>query len=127
MKIMLLSKDIDLYNNLIKYQEKISLPVELFSGPNEPLDIMSAVCTENPALIVLDDDFTQPKSAHLIKSIRKVKESLDIIFLTSNDSIMLGKDISSMAVQFYAIKPISAEELMQSINAILKYKSTHSN
>ena len=125
MKIMLITKDIELYNGLIKFQERISLPVELFSGANEPLDIMSKVCTENVALVILDDDFIKPKSAHLLKSIRKVKESLDIIFLTSNASIQLGKEISALAVQFYAIKPISGGELMQSINSILKHRSTH--
>lgn len=112
MKIMFISRDIELYKDLIKFQERILLPIELFPGANEPLDIMSAVCTENAALVVLDDDFIQPRSAHLLKAIRKVKECLDIIFLTSNDSIELGKKITSLAVQFYAIKPISCEELM---------------
>ncbi len=122
---MLISKDIKLYKDLIKFQEKISLPVELYSGANEPLDIMSTVCTENVALVILDNDFVQPRSAHLLKSIRKVKEALDIIFLTSNDSIELGKEISSLAVQFYAIKPITGKEVMQSVNSILKHRSTH--
>ncbi len=124
MKIIYVSKDIQLYKELIRFQERLLLPLELFSGANEPLEIMSAVCTQNPALIVLDDDFVQPKSALLIKSLRKVNESLSIIFLTSNDSIQLGTEISTSAIQFYAIKPISGQELMQSINSILKYRST---
>ncbi len=124
MKIIYVSKDIQLYKELIRFQERLLLPLELFSGANEPLEIMSAVCTQSPALIVLDDDFVQPKSALLIKSLRKVNESLSIIFLTSNDSIQLGTEISTSAIQFYAIKPISGQELMQSINSILKYRST---
>ena len=122
---MLITKDKELHKDLIKFQERISSPVELFSGPNEPLDIMSAVCAQNPSLIVLDDDFIQPKSVHLLKSIRKVKESLNIVFLTSNDSIELGKEITSLAVQYYAIKPISGKELVESIISILKHKSIH--
>ena len=56
MKIMFVTKDIELYQDLKKFRKKISLPVELFSGTNEPLDIMSTVCAQNPALVVLDDD-----------------------------------------------------------------------
>jgi DNA-binding response OmpR family regulator len=125
MKIMLISKDSELHKDLIKFREEVLLPIELFCGASEPLDIMSAVCTQNPALIVLDDDFIQPRSAHLLQSIRKVQKSLDIIFLTSNNSIELGKEITSLAVQYYAIKPISGKELMASINSILKHRSTH--
>ncbi|KAA3613149.1 MAG: response regulator [Calditrichaeota bacterium] len=127
MKIMLISRDKELFNSLLKLQKEISLPVELFSGAEDPLDILSEICSENASLVILDDDFIKPGSAVLLKAIRKVKESLDIIFLTSNDSIELGKEITSLSVQFYAIKPISSKELMQSINSIIKYKSKQIN
>ncbi|NOG46071.1 MAG: hypothetical protein HND50_12590 [Calditrichaeota bacterium] len=124
---MLISRDKELFNSLLKLQKEISLPVELFSGAEDPLDILSEICSENASLVILDDDFIKPGSAVLLKAIRKVKESLDIIFLTSNDSIELGKEITSLSVQFYAIKPISSKELMQSINSIIKYKSKQIN
>ena len=120
---MFVTKDIELYKDVASQEQKLSLPLELFSGTNQPLDVMSTVCKQNPALLILDDDFITPRSAHLLESIRKVKESLNIIFLTSTDSIELGKEITSRVVQYYAIKPITGEELVESINSILKHKS----
>lgn len=124
MKILMLSKDKKLYNELMQYQTKISLPIELYSKSNNPVDIMSEVFASPPNILLLDDDFVQPETTHLLKSIRKVKGKLNIIFLTSNDSVEFGKEVIYSTVQYYAIKPISGFELTQSINSFLKPKTS---
>jgi len=121
--IMLISDDEELIKGLQQLQEQLILPFELYDGTNYPLDIMSTVCKKNPALIILDDDFVLSGTTHLLRSIRKVKPSLDIIFVTANNSIELGKKISALVVQYYAIKPIPPQELFDSINSLLEHKA----
>ena len=45
---------------------------------------------------------------------------IDIIFFTSNSGIDLGKEVSQIGIQYYAIKPLGKGELQDSIEAILK-------
>lgn len=121
--IMLISDDEELIKGLQQLQKQLILPLELYDGTNYPLDIMSTVCKKNPALLILDDDFVLSGTTHLLRSIRKVKPELDIIFVTSNNSIELGKKISALVVQYYAIKPIPPQELFDSINSLLEHKA----
>jgi DNA-binding NarL/FixJ family response regulator len=104
----------------MKFQTNGRETVELYSGLNNSLDILSFVISGNASLVILDDDFTSPHTVHLLESVRKVKKEQKIIFLTSDDGLNLGKDVSSLGVQYYAIKPISGKELIDSVKSILK-------
>lgn len=94
----------------------------LHNKTNNPLDLMSAVCTSNPAMLILDDDFFEPNSAHILKSIRKVNQDLAIIFITSNTSVQLGREISQLAIHYYAHKPLDKNELLDSIKSFARIK-----
>jgi len=120
MKIQAISQEKKLVDELIKFQTNGRETVELYSGLNNSLDILSFVVSGNASLVILDDDFTSPHTVHLLESVRKVKKEQKIIFLTSDDGLNLGKDISSLGVQYYAIKPISGKELIDSVKSILK-------
>jgi len=120
MKIQAISQEKKLIDELMQFQSKSSESVELYPGENNSLDILSFVVSSNASLIIFDDDFTSQNSVHLLESVRKVKKEQKIIFLTSNDGLELGKKISSLGVQFYAIKPISEREVIDSVKSILK-------
>lgn len=124
MKIQVISNEKKLIDELMICQNNISEFITLYSGINNSLDILSFIFTDNASLIILDDDYTSPHSVQLLESIRKVKNEQKVIFLTSDDSLQLGKEISSLGVQYYAIKPITGKELIQSINAIIKHNSS---
>ena len=96
--------------------------ISVYSESNDPLDLMSTVCSENPNLLILDDDFLQPNSAHLLNSVRKVNKNIDVIFITSNPSIELGREISQLGIYYYAHKPINPDEIKDSIKALTKSK-----
>ena len=91
-----------------------------FSSTTDPLDIMSQVCTVNPSILILDDDFINPNSIHLLKSIKKVNPKLSIIFITSNTSLKLGREINSIGVKFYLMKPISEENFKHFLKSVHK-------
>lgn len=120
MKIQVISNEKNFIDELKHNHNHVADYVEFYSGNMNSLDILSFIISGNASLVILDDDFTSPHSVHLLESVRKVRNEQKIIFLTSDDGLELGKKISSLGVQFYAIKPISAKELIDSVKSILK-------
>ena len=129
MKTMLVSKDPELMR-IIKSSDVFSKEKYIMiSESMDPLDIMSTVCSKNPTLLVIDDDFLKPDSAHILKSIKKVKPNIYIIFITSDSSFDLGKEVSQLGIHFYTHKPLGEKELIDSVRSIsrLKTKENHYN
>jgi len=120
MKIQVISTEKELKGEFDNFQGNSQHYVEFYCGEKNSLDILSFIVSGNASLVILDDDYTSPHSVHLLESIRKVKKEQKIIFLTSDDGLELGKKISSLGVQFYAIKPISEKEMIDSARSILK-------
>jgi len=91
-----------------------------FSSTNDPLDIMSHICSTNPSILILDDDFINPNTVHLLSSLKKVKPKLSIIFITSNTSLELGRQINSIGVKFYIMKPFAENEFQEFLSSANK-------
>lgn len=119
MKILLVSSDINLINMLSDTELALTHNIVIYSQNNDPLEIMSDVCTLNPSILILDDDFTRSNSTQLLSSIKKVNKKLSIIFITSDDSIELGRQISPIGIQYYSIKPVLQNSLIDSIKSII--------
>jgi len=120
MRTILVSNDNDLLSIVEKSGLDLKQQIKTYNESKDPLDVMSMVCEANPSLLILDDDFLAPNSVHFLKSIRKVNRSLDIIFCTSDTSIDLGKEVSQLGIQYYAIKPFDEGELQDSFKAVLE-------
>ena len=73
------------------------------------------------------NDFLHPNSAHTLASIKKVNEDLDIIFITSDSGISLGRAVSQLGIHYYAVKPLEYSELHESIMSLNKMKVQQSN
>jgi len=123
MKTMLVSKDPELIRIITSSDVFSKEKYIMISESMDPLDIMSTVCSKNPTLLIIDDDFLKPDSAHILKSIKKVKQNIYIIFITSDSSFDLGKEVSQLGIQYYAIKPLDKNELIESVNSISQLKS----
>jgi len=90
-----------------------------FSESKDPFVIISKTIDLNPALIVIDDDFTSPNTVQILKSIKTINKKIATIFVTSNSSLELGREVTPLGVQFYAIKPLSVTEIFDSIKSII--------
>lgn len=90
-----------------------------FSESKDPFVIISKTIDLNPALIVIDDDFTSPNTVQILKSIKTINEKIATIFVTSNSSLELGREVTPLGIQFYAIKPLSVTEIFDSIKSII--------
>ena len=117
-KILLISTDNLLQTFLEKNRNEEENQYLIFSVSNDPLDILSHVCSSNPSLLILDDDFITPNTEKLLSSIKKVNPKLPIIFITSNTSLELGRAINSIGVKYYLMKPLSDEDLNEFITSV---------
>lgn len=92
------------------------------SEKSDPFVIISKTIDLNPSLVVIDDDFTSPNTVQILKSIKTINKNMAIIFVTSNNSLELGREVTPLGIQFYAIKPLSKAEIFDSIKSIINLK-----
>lgn len=117
-KMLLISKDNMLIQSLNYTAENLNCEYYNFSNSIDPLDIASEIFSINPSLLIIDDDFTAPNSAKILESLKKVNSKLQVIFITSDTGLDLGRRINKIGVKYYLIKPIEKESLNQFIKSV---------
>ncbi len=122
MKILLISNDQILLNMIRGVQLPEESTIMYHSENSNPLDVMSYVCSTGASILIIDDDFLKPDTAHILQSFRKVKENVDVIFITSDSSIELGKQITQLGIKLYCIKPIDQKEMLESLKSIVNLR-----
>ncbi|OGU54297.1 MAG: hypothetical protein A2V66_13950 [Ignavibacteria bacterium RBG_13_36_8] len=125
MKILLISIDPILIDIVKTCAENTKMELLFFNDSTDPLDILSGVYSMHPAALIIDDDYLNPNTSAILKSIKKVNQKVAIIFVTSNDSIELGREISNLGIQFYTLKPIAENELKDLFESIPKLVNKH--
>lgn len=122
MNIMLISNDTQLIDMARPLENESDINLEINNFNNDPLDIMASVCDRSPSIIIVDDDYLSPNSAHILKAIKNVKKNISIIFVTSDPGIELGRNVSQIGIEFYAFKPIFYSDLVRSLRSIINNK-----
>jgi two-component system response regulator YesN len=117
-KMLFISKDNMLIQSLNYTAENLNCEYYNFSNSIDPLDIASEIFSINPSLLIIDDDFTAPNSAKILESLKKVNSKLQVIFITSDTGLDLGRKINKIGVKYYLIKPIERESLNQFIKSV---------
>ena len=115
-----MSSDKELVQMLLGEQLLPEKQLVIFNESREPLEVMSSVCINHPAVLILDDDFVKPNSVQILKSIRKINQTMKLVFITSDTSIDLGRDISPLGIHYYGIKPLNERALGESIRSLIK-------
>lgn len=124
MKIITVSSDTNLIKLIDKPEVKGQNQLIVYDKSKDLLDVISFIHTNHPSILIVDDDFLKPDSAHLLKNVKKMNPDLAIIFITSDSSIELGKKVIQVGIFFYGLKPLSENELEDSIRSITKLKTT---
>jgi two-component system response regulator YesN len=117
-KMLFISKDNILIQSVNYTAENLGCEYHNFSNSLDPLDIASEIFSINPSLLIIDDDFTAPNSVKILESLKKVNSKLQIIFITSDTGLELGRKINKIGVKYYLIKPIEKESLNQFIKSV---------
>ena len=121
-KVLLISVDQNLKSFMEKNNSFPDFQFITYNSTTDPLDIMSQVFSVNPSVLILDDDFLNKISVHLLSSIKRANPKLSVIFITSNTSLDLGRKINSIGVKYYLMKPITESEFQEFLNSIIKEK-----
>lgn len=127
MRILVISNDVNICKLLEYLKIKKLQQVIIENLSNDPLDVMSAVCRMNPTILILDDDFIKPHSERVLRSIKKVNTKVAVIFITSDNSLELGREISQLGIQYYALKPLEQDVLLDSIASIAQMREKSAN
>ncbi len=118
MQILLITEDSLLLSSISDLNITELGEIKLHERPYDPLEVISSVHSISPTLLILDDDILKPNSAKILKSIKQISKNVEIIFLTSDNSVDLGREISPIGVYFYGIKPISKDEILNLIKSV---------
>lgn len=124
MRIITISNDQSLIELIDRPEVKGPNQLMVYNKSNDLLDVVSFIHTNHPSILIVDDDFLKPNSAHLLKNVKKLNPDLAIVFITSDTGIELGKEVSQVGIFFYGLKPLSENELEDSIRSISKLKTT---
>jgi len=124
MRIITISNDTKLIKLIDKPEVRGQNQLIVYNKTRDLLEVASFIHTNHPSILIVDDDFLKPDSAHLLKNVKKLNPDLAIIFITSDPGLELGTQVSQVGIFFYGLKPLSKNELEDSIRSITKLKTT---
>ena len=127
MKILAISADDEIISLVNSFATEFEPHTFIYNQSTKPIDMVGYAYEKNPSVIILDDDYVNPNAAVMIATLKKMKKNIEIIFITSDTSVELGKQISPLGITYYAIKPIDKKEFSELLNSISenRLKSTH--
>ena len=125
MKVLTLTEDKELIQIVSAFACEFEHQSFIYNKSRRPIDIVGFAYEKNPSLIIVDDDYVNPDAAVMISTLKKMKKNIEIIFITSNSSIELGKEISPLGITYYAIKPLDKDDLDELLNSISKKRKTN--
>ena len=122
MKIFTLSTDKEIIQLVDLFASEFHHQSITYNKSKIPIDIVGYVYEKSPSIVIIDDDYARPNAAVMISTIKKMKANIQIIFVTSDTSVELGKKISPLGIAYYAMKPIDKEAIDELLNSISKNK-----
>ena len=122
MKTLLISEDEALTRILKSFQFDENEELLVYDKSSNPLEVVGYIVENSPTIMIIDDDMITPDTFGVISNIKKMKKDLKIIFVTSNTSIELGKEISPLGISYYAIKPLDENDFIELLNSLIKNK-----
>ena len=125
MKVLLLSNDIYLIKLVTEFTSENGCKFLIFKDYEKPVTIVSNALSSNPNLLIIDDDLLKPNTKCILESFKKVNDKINIIFFTSNDSVLFGREITQIGVNFYHIKPINKIDFEALLKSFIKLNSIH--
>lgn len=125
MKFLLISNDEFLTKTLKVITANLNCDIVHYIGSPDLLDLITLACTDEYEILVIDDDFIRPHTSHLLHSIKKIKKNIKIIFLTTDQSVQLGREIAPLGIHYYGIKPINKSEMKKLILSEVEKNNSH--
>ncbi|MCF6268931.1 MAG: hypothetical protein L3J41_04410 [Melioribacteraceae bacterium] len=115
MNLFVITEDPEIISIVNNMKLPESWVLKIINTQIDELELLEQFHTFKPQVLLIDDDIYTPRTYPILKILRKLYDSLIIIFITLDSSIELGRNISQLKIHNYMIKPISSEFLSQSI------------
>ena len=127
MRILLISED-SLLQSIVKgFGEYTDASTIVYNDDPKPIKVLSKLLSQQPSVLIVDDDYLKPHSADILESIRNINKKMKIIFTSSDSSLELGKKVSQLGIYYYSIKPIDEREFKELLDSLIKSKTQQSN
>ena len=123
MRVIIISGDQKIIQAMKKIDSSNGLQIIFYNKAKDPLDVVINATEVKSGLVVLDDDYLKPNSVKILKYLKKLDSNLATIFLTSDTSIQLGREITKIGTKYYAIKPITEIDLINLIKSIAQLRA----
>jgi DNA-binding NarL/FixJ family response regulator len=116
----LISKDIEVIDSIKEIDILNHDHLIILDKPSDSCELLSDIISNNPSIIIFDNDYLENDTVKILKSIRKIDSKVTIILVTSELSIDLGRDLSQLSIHYKALKPISSNRIEESIKSLKK-------
>ncbi len=77
---------------------------------------------EVPDLILLDINLPDMSGPDVLRELRRAPSRFDVVFITSDDSLMVAIEALRMGVRDYLLKPFKIEEVQEMVKRVLEQR-----
>lgn len=122
MKVLLISNDTEIINEFRKTEVINENCLQIYRD-KDLLNLMSFILNNHPSVVIVDDDLLKPNSSRVISSVKNIIPNITTIFIASDDSHKLGREISPLGVLYYGIKPLNLEDIKDVMKSLSRNKN----
>lgn len=127
MKILAVSDDNAVYDELASIKEKKAIQLNFYEDKKDCLKLFAFLCTKLNGTVIIDHDFLKTRTIPIIRNLKQLNENLKIIFITSDNSVALGKSVISFGFLSYLIKPIPSGALVELLLSLNEKQTQFTN
>ncbi len=77
---------------------------------------------ESPDLILLDINLPDINGPQVLRELRRLAVQVDVVFITSDDSLMVAIEALRLGVRDYLLKPFQIEEVLDMVRRVLEQR-----
>lgn len=115
MRVITISNDKAVLTELEELKKNSAFQLDYYTGSKNNLEVFSFLCSRPRELVIIDNDFLKKDTVKVIKFLKQLNNHLNIIFITSDNSIALGKEVCPLGVLLYLIKPFRCGTLKEAL------------
>ncbi len=124
---MAVSDDDTVLDELKSLKENKAIQLNLYEGKKDCFQLFTFLYTKLKAIVIIDHDFLRTRTKSVIRNLKQFNENLKIIFITSVNSIELGREMIDYGLLLYLIKPIPRGTIIEVLLSLDKKQQQLTN
>jgi len=115
MRVITVSDDKTVLSELELLKKNTSFQFDYYTGSRNSLDVISFLFLKQQGYAIIDNDFLKNDTVKVISLLKQLNDQLNILFITSDNSVALGREICPLGVLLYLIKPFEYGTLKEAL------------